>query len=697
MKSITVSVPRFDSLNGWTNRILRINLDSMTIRVRETTPYVPEFLGARGIAAKIAWDEYPEPVEPFSPENPLMIFPGALTGTRSPYSGRANVCTFSPQGYPHHWFTRSNIGGHFGGELKRAGYDGIIVTGASEEPVRIRVRDDEVTILPADELWGQDTMDTLEAIESMEGRSVRSLVIGPVGERLSAIATIQTASSSACGHGGFGAVMGSKKLKAISVIGTGHPSLANPERIAEIARGIRREARPFSELEAGIKKINAEVVAEGGKSARPYACTEFCLSPCGVYYNDIPGCTQKRKWSGHWFCVGGLLRGMGDDGSVSRRGVYDWRLGLRAGFEMNVLSNRYGLNQWDLIIGMVPWLEACQSAGLISKMNGHPIDWRSPTFWAEFLRAMAYREGMGDAFAQGGWAAARTLHLGEDLVRRYYTGWGHAGHWDGHADLANYIVFPYWLVPVLQWLTDTRDPIPSGHGFGARAMISGPFNSRAQAGDAPAITWDHMRAIAARIYRDPDALDPHGGYKAKAYPGFYHTKRSVIKDCVPTDDFVFPLIYSERVPDHFCRVAGIDGPSVECNLFVAGTGTRWSEKEFETAAERVYTLERALAVRHWGRDRALDELVLPSFEYIENWRSPLLEERHGLDRQQFTPVIDEYYSLQGWDPQSGWPSRERLRQLDMEDVYDPMVEGAAKAKESLPEPPTAQPVPRIHD
>jgi len=111
MKPIVENVRRFRSMNAWANRILRIDLTSMTIRAQESAPYVPDSLGARGIAAKIAWDEYPEPVEPFDPANPLMIFPGALTGSRSPYSGRTSVCAFSPQGYPHPWFTRSNIGG----------------------------------------------------------------------------------------------------------------------------------------------------------------------------------------------------------------------------------------------------------------------------------------------------------------------------------------------------------------------------------------------------------------------------------------------------------------------------------------------------------------------------------------------------------------------------------------------------------
>jgi aldehyde:ferredoxin oxidoreductase len=695
MKPTVVRVPRFRSLHGWVNRILLVNLSDMSVTARETAPYVPDFLAARGIAHKIAWDEYPRPVEPFDPMNPLMVFPGTLTGSFSPYSGRTIVCTFSPQAYPYHWFTRSNIGAHFGGELKRAGYDGLIVTGASETPVRILIRDDEVSILPADELWGRDALDTLEALEAAEGKGTRSLTIGQAGERLSHIATIQTASSSACGQGGFGAVMGSKKLKAISVIGTGQVSLADPEKVREITRAVGEEARSTRQMKEHIKKMNERLAAEGNGSVRAYACTESCVSPCNIYYQDVPGCVHNRRWSGHWTCVGGIFQGMGEGGSCSYGGVYDWRLGTRGGFELNVLSNRYGLNQWDIIVGMVPWLEACQNAGLISEINGRPIDWRSVEFWAEFLRSMAYREGMGDALALGGWAAAKALHLGEDLVRRYYTGWGYAGHWDGHAAWCNPIVYPYWLVSALQWATDTRDPIPSDHSGTWYVMNFGPLNKFAPA-DRP-ITWEHVRSISQRLYGDPEALDPYGDYKGKAYQGFYHSRRSVMKDCLPADDFVFPLIYSRNTEDRLCRIGDIEGPSVEYHLFKAGTGTQWTEEEFETATERVYALERALTVRHWGRGRQMDEMVLPSYEYLENWTNPLLDKRYALDPQQFRPVMDEYYAHLGWDIQSGWPTRERLAALGLQEVYEPMVAGAAEARTKLPSPPVAEPVPQINE
>ncbi len=687
MKPIVKKVERFRSMYAWANRILRIDLSNMDIEVQEAEPYVPEYLGARGIAARICWQDYAEPVEPFGASNPLMVFPGALTGSRSPYSGRGSVCAFSPQAHPHPWFTRSNIGGYFGGQLKRAGYDGILVTGAAETPVRIRIRDDEVSILPADDLWALDTIDTLEALESTEGKSARSFVIGPAGQRLSRIATIHTASSSACGQGGFGAVMGSKKLKAITVIGSGTVSVFAPETIQSISGTLVRmfaedgESGPLN-FYGDIKRLNQKLTAEGDGSVVCRACTEGCITPCMAYFQDMPGVVHDRKWSGSWVCVGRDFLGSGEGDPPQKKSIYDWQLGRRAAFELNVLSNRYGLNQFDIIGGMVPWLIACQEAGLISDINGLVMDWRSPAFWTEFLRIIAYREGLGDVLAEGGWAAARTLRMGEEFARQRYPGWGHTAHCDpfGWGE----VTFPFWLVSALQWLSDTRDPFNSGHGY-LWAASAAECASLLENDTEREAALDRIRTVGERVYGSPDAVDPRSGYSGKAYPGYYQTLRSVMKDCLPTDAH-FPLIYRENAPDLYWNlqdiegVGDIEGPSIEYHLFCAGTGVTWSEEEFVRAAERVWCLERALQVRHWARDREMDETVLSYFERTEPYRNPFLDRRYGLDREQFKPILDEFYTLHGWDIERGWPTRARLRELGLEDVYEPMVDGAERVQ-----------------
>ena len=690
MKPTTVTLGHFQATHAWTGRILRIDLSNRRVWAQETAPYVPEFLGGRGIAAKLCWDEYADPVAEFDPANPLMIFPGAVTGTRAPYSGRTNICAFSPQACPHRWFTRSSVGAHFGGELKRAGYDGLVVTGAAEMPVRIRIRDDQVSILPADDLWGHDALETLEALESADGLDTRSLAIGQAGERLSRIATIMAGSSNAAGQGGFGAVMGAKKLKAISVQGSGRVSLAHPEAIRALARAmaasIKREVHCLGDLE-GVK---ARVARAGGGGVRVGACTEGCVTPCRARFVDMPSATGGPKLTGDFMCVAvNMFPGIGEraDSLPSPvREMVGWQMDLAAAFEMNVLTNRYGLNQFDLLMGIVPWLRGCQHAGLISDLDGTPMDWNSPAFWAEFLHAVAYREGTGDALAEGGWLASRALGMGQELADWRYPGWGQATHWDGHGS-AN-MVFPYWIVSALQWLADSRDPFNNAHGYN-RTRTAGDRVFRAAAGDERDEAMRFVRELSQSLYGDPDALDPTSGYRGKAYAAYLHTIRPVLKDTVPVDDLVFPLQHNPLADDGLWVLRDVEsmgdvpGPEVESRLFAAGTGLDWSPEELDHAAARVVTLERALLVRHWARARSTDELVLPFFERPELGTNPLIGQRQCLDRQQFRPVLDAFYALQGWDAETGWPTKERLAQLGLADVHDPMVAGAARARHRL--------------
>jgi aldehyde:ferredoxin oxidoreductase len=688
--TITDTLPRFAPLHGWANRILRVDLTHGTVEAHEAAPYLPAYLGARGLAARLCWDEMPAPVAATDPANPLMLFPGALTGSPAPYAGRSVVCAFSPQGHPHPWFTRSSVGGHVGGQLKRAGYDGLVVTGASEQPVRLRIRDDEVSLLPAEELWGRDALDTLEALAAAEGRAARSLVIGPAGERLSRIATIQTASSSACGQGGFGAVMGAKRLKAITIAGSGTVSLAHPNRVAAIARGLARVhaedgAQGPMDFYDDLDAYNRQLAADGDGRAVCRACTEGCVTPCTATLLDVPGAVHPRPWSGMWCCVGRMFLGFGEDEPAPRRRIYDWQLARRAAFELNVLSNRYGLNQFDLLVGLVPWLIDCQRAGLLAEVNGRPIDWQSPAFWDHLLHAIAYRQGLGDALAEGGWAASHTLGLGQDLARAHYPGWGYAAHCDGRDGWG--ITFPYWLAPALMWLADTRDPFNSGHGYLWVQEVADAAAGLDPAARAAAL--ERLRALGERVYGSPDALDPTRGYAGKAAPAVFQMQRAVIKDCMPADA-AYPLIYRASAPDGLWRLEGvdgvgdIDGPSVEYHLFAAGTGVDWTEAEFTRAAARVCTLERALQVRHWGRDRALDEAVLPYFDRPELFQSPYQERRHALDRAAFGPLVDEFYALHGWDPATGWPTQAGLEALGLGDLYAPMVAGAAAARQRVP-------------
>jgi aldehyde:ferredoxin oxidoreductase len=480
--------------------------------------------------------------------------------------------------------------------------------------------------------------------------------------------------------------MGSKNLKAISVIGSGRVRQAHPETITSIARTLVRIfdedgwTGPMS-FYGDIEQFSQGLAADGGGRAIRHACTEGCITPCAAYVQDLSGRVHNRKWSASWVCVGTRFEGFDPDDPSPLRSIYDWKLDRRAAFELNVLSNRYGLNQFDIIQGMVPWLIACQKAGLISEFNGQPMDWQRPEFWSDLMHAMAYREGLGDVLAEGGWAAARALGLGEDLARSRYPGWGHSSHCDSRegADIS----FPYWLVSALQWMSDTRDPFNSGHGYLWAAAAAGRA-ARLESEAERTAALDRLRAVGGWVYGTPDAVDPYSGYSGKAFAGHYQTLRAVIKDCLPADAH-FPLIRRQNAPDGRWRlpdIAGvgeIEGPSIEYYLFRAGTGVPWSERDFVRAAERVCALERALQVRHWGRDRVMDEMVLSYFEQPELNPNLFLGRRYALDREQFKPVVDEFYRLHGWDSENGWPTREWLEELDLGDVHDSMVAGTACA------------------
>ncbi|MEM2425183.1 MAG: aldehyde ferredoxin oxidoreductase N-terminal domain-containing protein [Candidatus Bathyarchaeia archaeon] len=162
--------------------------------------YAEKFIGGRGIAAAIAWKEIPFGIDPFSPENKL-IMSGPLTGTIAPTSGRIVFTGIAPQAYPKPHYTRSNMGGYFGAELKYAGYDGIIIEGKAEKPVHVWIKDEVVEIRNAVNLWGLDTFETQKRLIKEHGEGSQIICIGPAGENLVRIATVHHGLESAAGQG----------------------------------------------------------------------------------------------------------------------------------------------------------------------------------------------------------------------------------------------------------------------------------------------------------------------------------------------------------------------------------------------------------------------------------------------------------------------------------------------------------------
>jgi aldehyde:ferredoxin oxidoreductase len=200
---------------GWTGKILDVNLTTGSIHTRDTLAYVPDYIGGRGMASRIAWEEIPPGTRPYDPENRIIVATGPLTGTLAPSSGRTVITGISPRTYPVPWYTHSTLGGWFGAELKYAGYDAIVLHGRAAAPVFLEIQDGVAQLIKAQSLWGRDARETQFQLEEQLGQGAHTLAIGPAGENLVRYATVQHAEENAAGSSGLGAVWGSKNLKAI--------------------------------------------------------------------------------------------------------------------------------------------------------------------------------------------------------------------------------------------------------------------------------------------------------------------------------------------------------------------------------------------------------------------------------------------------------------------------------------------------
>ena len=211
---------------GWTGHILRVNLTAKTHKKESfTEEFAKTWVGGRGFAVKILFDELRPGIDPLGPENKLIVALGPISGIPAPNTGKAVVAAKSPlTGF----YGDGNLGTRVTEQLRKAGYDVLIVEGKADRPTMLYIEDDRVEFLPADEVWGQGTFATNDWIYGKYGKGVGVLNIGQGGENLARYAVIRSMEGRSGGRPGMGAVMGSKLLKAIVVKGTKPIPQANP-------------------------------------------------------------------------------------------------------------------------------------------------------------------------------------------------------------------------------------------------------------------------------------------------------------------------------------------------------------------------------------------------------------------------------------------------------------------------------------
>jgi aldehyde:ferredoxin oxidoreductase len=226
-------------MDGWTGRILRVDLTTRTHRVETfSEEFAYTWIGGRGFAAKILYDELAPGIDPLGPENKLVVAVGPISGIPAPNTGKTVVAAKSPAtgGYGD-----GNLGTRVTDQLRKAGYDALIVDGRAERPTMLYIEDDRVEFQPADELWGKGTIETNDRIYARHGKGVGVLNIGPAGENMVRYAVVRSLEGRSGGRPGMGAVMGSKLLKAIVVKGSKPIPQAFPAAMKELGRDDLRE------------------------------------------------------------------------------------------------------------------------------------------------------------------------------------------------------------------------------------------------------------------------------------------------------------------------------------------------------------------------------------------------------------------------------------------------------------------------
>lgn len=629
---------------GWKGQILDVDLTTGATSVRDTMPYAQEALGGRALAARIAWAEIPPDAGPYDAANLIIIATGPLTGTLSPTSGRTIMSSLSPRCYPRPWYTHSTLGGWFGAELKYAGFDAIVIRGRANAPTMLEITDGRAQLRDARDLWGHDARETQLVLRERLGPRTQVLTIGPAGEHRVRFATVQHAEDNAAGHSGFGAVWGSKNLKAIVVHGTGGVRVARPEALFREVAGVGK---------AAISPVHGALQSDA-RQKRP-VCSQACPFVCTV--SSYGQRENGRRIPG--LCISAVWR---SQDYMEETKYTSTELCVPAGknFRMNTevalheLCNSLGLDLWFRLV-MQPWFIRCTELG-IHEIRGFAIKPTDPAWFEAFMRQLAYREGLGDLFADDlvramdaleGELPAELIRLGRELE----FGFGFPAHREGR--FWDEEPLPFWVISAMMYASESRDPTIGTH---LSSLLLADF----VLADAETARRG-FRVLAQKTWGLPDAFEPT--FENKAPIAIWSQNQHMLIDSLPMCDFSFPqlmrLFENRSAWEQAVAAGDISGDlDLDRRLLAAVTGVEYDRAELTRIAERAFNLERVMLARA-GRCRAMEEALAPHF------RLPCRADGTSIDAAGFSRLLDEYYTARGWDPETGWPTAETLRALGL--------------------------------
>ncbi|MDD5511155.1 MAG: aldehyde ferredoxin oxidoreductase family protein [Dehalococcoidales bacterium] len=613
-------------------RIAYLDLDMRKVEVKEVPEEITRrFLGGRGINVYLLYHSVGPETHPLSPQNPLIIGPGMVTGLKGISASRCNISGKSPESG---LLGDSNIGGYFGAFMKRTGIDFLFITGASSKPVYIYLDKERISIEDARDLWGRSTTETDTILAERYGPSSQSISIGVAGENLVRFACIINRKKNTAGRTGMGCLMGSKKIKAIVVNGK---ETVKPEDEA----GFDRLMRGFQQ---GLKKEPlVKLLGEYGSSllyilvnrrigmGRSYngLSTKFPggenISPNILkdkYYTGKAGCYSCPVSCHHKYRAGEIESEGPEYSILASFGPVVGIKRLETVLYINDLINRYGLDS-SSTANLIAWTIELYKRGLMdqSVTDGLGLDWGNEEAIIELIHRIAHRKGLGNILADGAREAVR--YFGEETGR--YLLWSKNLPQTDPADLR---YFP-------------------AYALGDATASRGPDHLRSRP------TWESYRL-------SEETLRGIYGGDVSANPRSYLGKGRVIWWWETYLSLFDALGICKLIAFH-CQPGLLDFAFFS-ELVRCATGIDLTAEEIFAVGERIVNLERMFLVREGIKRK--DDFPPPRYFEPLVWQDGLKTEEKDLklDRAAFEGMLDEYYRLRGWDsegvPLSG--TKERL-------------------------------------
>lgn len=605
---------------GYVGNILRVDLKSgKTSEMPIQREFADTWMGGRGFAAKILYDELAPKIDPLGLENKLIFITGPLCGTGVPLTGKYAVATKSPL---TNTISVGYAGGHFGPTLKFAGYDGVIFEGKSNSPVYAFLNDGELELREAEHLWGKDTHETEKLVrEEIGEKNVRVATIGPAGENLVRFACIISDKHAVIGRCGPGAVMGSKNLKAFAVRGTGRVSTYVDENTWR--QTLKWIGKIVDENEV-VKAFN-----QSGTTGSVAVVNEMGLMPTrnfqtGVFEKadmiDADYINKHYPSKGFVHCWGcrvlcskwievkqGAYRGIRTD-RPEHQNIF--ALGANCGvssFEAiayaNFLCDKYGMDTISTGVA-VSFAMECFERGILSKLDTDGLELRfgSKEALMGLIGKIACREGIGDILAEGVMRAAERIGKGAEKYAMHVKGLEIPGY-------------------------DPRGAKGIGLNY-ATASRGADHNDG----------W----TIAVELFGIPVKVDrfSEDENKVKWVVDFQNSTAA------PIDSAIFC---------NFCLDFGFS-PEVIERLLHEAVGMRYTYAEMVKVGERIINLERLFNLRE-GYTRKDD--TLPS-RFLE----PMPEGPSKGHTCNVDNMLDIYYKIRGWD-EEGVPTKEKLESLGL--------------------------------